>query len=47
MTQPGIAEAMGVSLSTVNRAHMAYDSGGLQALKSKPSGKRQRENAKL
>ena len=27
MTQPGIAEVMGVSLSTVNRAHMAYDSG--------------------
>jgi hypothetical protein len=47
MTQPGIAEAMGVSLSTVNRAHMAYDGGGLQALKSKPSGGRQRENAKL
>ena len=23
MTQPAIAEAMGVSLSTVNRAHMA------------------------
>ena len=38
MTQPAIAEAMGVSLSTVNRAHMAYDGGGLQALKSKPSG---------
>ena len=36
MTQPAIAEAMGVSLSTVNRAHMAYDGGGLQALKSKP-----------
>jgi hypothetical protein len=28
MTQPAIAEAMGVSLSTVNRAHMAYDCGG-------------------
>jgi hypothetical protein len=24
---------MGVSLSTVNRAHMAYDQGGLKALK--------------
>jgi predicted ArsR family transcriptional regulator len=24
MTQPAIADAMGVSLSTVNRAHMAY-----------------------
>jgi transposase len=28
MTRPAIAEAMGVSLSTVDRAHMAYDSGG-------------------
>jgi predicted ArsR family transcriptional regulator len=24
MTQPAISEAMGVSLSTVNRAHMAF-----------------------
>lgn len=32
MTQPAIAEAMGVSLSTVNRAPMAYDQGGLKAL---------------
>ena len=38
MTQPAIAEAMGVSLSTVNRAHMAYGGDGLPALKSKPSG---------
>ncbi len=44
MTQPAIVEAMGASLSTVNRAHMAYDRGGLKALKSKPSGGRQREN---
>src|ERR1700750_2016516 len=44
MTQPAIAEAMGVSLSTVNRAHMAYDHGGLNALKRKPSGGRKREN---
>ena len=43
MTQPSIAEAMGVSLSTVNRAHMAYDHGGLKALKRKPSGGRKRE----
>ena len=28
MTQPLIAAAMGVSLSTVNRAHMAYDTAG-------------------
>ena len=33
MTQPAIAEGMGVSLSTVNRAHMAYDQGGIKALK--------------
>src|SRR5258708_5561876 len=38
MTQPAIAEAMGVSLSTVNRAHMAYDGGGIKALKPKPIG---------
>ena len=44
MTQPAIAETMGVSLSTVNRAHMAYDGGGLKALKSKPNGGRKREN---
>jgi transposase len=44
MTQPAIAEAMGVSLSTVNRAHMDYDRGGIKALKPKPSGGRQREN---
>ena len=47
MSQPAIAEAMGVSLSTVNRAHMAYDNGGLAALKSKPSGGRKRENMTL
>src|SRR6195256_4854941 len=44
MTQPVIAAAMGVSLSTVNRAHMAYDGGGIKALKPKPIGGRQREN---
>ena len=42
-----IAEAMGVSLSTVNRAHMAYDGGGIKALKPKPIGGRQRENMTL
>src|SRR6516162_2784364 len=47
MTQPAIAEAMGVSLSTVNRAHMAYDHGGIKALKPKPIGGRQRENMML
>ena len=35
---------MGVSLSTVNRAHMAYDRGGIKALKPKPNGGRKREN---
>jgi transposase len=44
MTQPAIAAAMGVSLSTVNRAHMAYDQGGITALKPQPCGGRQREN---
>src|SRR5258708_39569134 len=44
MTQPAIAEAMGVSLSTVNRAHMAYDGGGIKALKPKPIGGRPRAN---
>jgi transposase len=47
MAQPAIAEAMGVSLSTVNRAHMAYDGGGVRALKPKPIGGRQRENMTL
>ena len=44
ITQDAIAEAMGVSLSTVNRAHMAYDRGGIKALKPKPNGGRKREN---
>lgn len=47
MAQPAIAGAMGVSLSTVNRAHMAYDRGGIKALKPKPSGGRKRENMTL
>jgi transposase len=47
MTQPAIAEAMGVSLSTVNRAHMAYDAGGLKALKPRPNGGRKRQNMTL
>src|SRR3984957_17646446 len=44
MTQPLIAAAMGVSPSTVNRAHMTYDHGGIKALKPTPSGRRKREN---
>src|SRR5258708_38774441 len=47
MTQPAIAAALGVSLSTVNRAHMAYDHGGTKALKPKPNGGRKRENMTL
>jgi transposase len=47
MAQPAIAAAMGVSLSTVNRAHMAYDSGGIKALKPKPNGGRKHENMTL
>ena len=44
MAQPAIAAAMGVSLSTVNRPHMAYDHAGIKALKPRPSGGRLREN---
>jgi transposase len=47
MTQSAIAAAMGVSLSTVNRAHMAYDRGGINALKPRPIGGRQREKMTL
>src|SRR3974377_889260 len=47
MTQPAIAEAMGGLLSRVNRAHMAYDGGGIKALKPKPIGGGQRENMKF
>jgi transposase len=47
MTQSLIAAAMGVSLSTVNRAHMAYGLSGIKALKPKPSGGRKRENMSL
>ena len=45
--QPKIAELTGVSLSTVNRAHMAYDNGGVNALRPKPTGGRRRENMTL
>src|SRR5512147_2077083 len=47
LTQPAIAAAMGVSLSTVNRAHMAYDDGGIKALKPKLNGGRKHENMTL
>src|SRR5215467_5564477 len=46
-TQPKIAELTGVSLSTVNRAHMAYDNGGVKALRSKPTGGRRHQNMTL
>ena len=36
-----------MSLSTENRAHIAYDQGGLEALKPKPIGGRKRENMTL
>src|SRR5438067_6124693 len=47
MTQPAIAQCFGVSLSTVNRAHMACDAGGIKALKPKPNGGRKHENMTL
>jgi transposase len=47
MTQASIADVTGVSLSTVNRAHMAYDHGGIKALKPKPNGGRKHENMTL
>jgi transposase len=47
MTQPLIAAAMGVPLTPVNRAHMAYDQDGLEALKPRPSGGRNRGNMTL
>ena len=47
MTQPAISAAMGISLSTVNRAHMAYDDGGIKALKPRANGGRKRENMTL
>jgi transposase len=47
MMQSAIAAAMGVSLSTVNRAHMAYGHGGIKALKPKRNGGRKHENMTL
>src|SRR3974390_2038560 len=47
MAQPAIAAAMGVSLSTVNRAHMGYEHGGLKALRPKANGGRKHENMSL
>jgi transposase len=44
MTQPAIAGAMGVSFSTVKRAHMAHDQGGIKTLRPKPCGGRKRQN---
>jgi transposase len=46
-TQPEITELTGVSLSTVNRAHMAYDNGGVNALRPKSTGGRRNENMTL
>ena len=47
ITQPAIAAAMGVSLSSVNREHMGYDDGGMKARKPKPNGGRKHENMTL
>ena len=47
MMQVEIAQCMGVSLSTVNRAHMAYDHDGIKALRPKPNGGRKHENMTL
>ena len=44
MSQPEIADVTATSLSTVNRAHMAYDHEGMKGLKAKPRGGRVREN---
>src|SRR5215469_522222 len=44
MTQPEIAKLTGKSLSTVNRAHMAYAQGGRMALKHKNTGGRINQN---
>lgn len=39
-----IVPARGVSRSTVSRARMAYDEGGINALRPKPNGGRKHEN---
>ncbi len=44
MTQAEIAEVAGKSLSTVNRAHMAYARGGIKALQVNPRGGRINQN---
>ena len=46
-TQAKIAKLMRVSVSTVNRAHMAYDNGGVNSLRMKPRGGRRHENMTL
>ncbi len=47
MSQPTIADMTGTSLSTVNRAHMAYNREGLKGLLSKARGGRRSENMTL
>jgi DDE superfamily endonuclease/Homeodomain-like domain len=42
-TQPEIAELTGVPLSTVNRAHMVYDNGGVNALRPSVTHQRQHD----
>jgi hypothetical protein len=36
LTQPAIVAGLGVSLSTVTRAHMGYGMGGIKALRPRP-----------
>ena len=47
LAQPAIAAAMGVSLCTVNRAHMAYNHRGIEALEPKANGGRKHQNMTL
>jgi transposase len=47
MTQPEIAKACGVSLSTVNRAHMAWFRKGMVSFELQPRGGRLQANMSL
>src|SRR3974377_641206 len=47
IAQPAIEAAVGVWLTAVNRSNMAYDHGGIKALKPKPNGGRKHENMTL
>jgi hypothetical protein len=43
MTQPRSGAATGVSLSTANRAHMAYDHGGIKGAQMQAERRRQKK----